>query len=50
MVFPCGGGDGVSARCALGCGRAGFGFSIEDKYNTSEFADSYWEPININTR
>lgn len=28
----------------------GFGFSIEDKYNTSEFADSYWEPININTR
>mmetsp|Transcript_59596 Transcript_59596/g.96473 ORF Transcript_59596/g.96473 Transcript_59596/m.96473 type:complete len:89 (+) Transcript_59596:17-283(+) len=28
----------------------GFGFSIEDKYNTSEFSDSYWSPININTR
>jgi hypothetical protein len=25
------------------------GFTIEDKYNTNEFADSYWSPIRINT-
>ena len=29
---------------------AGFGFSIKDVYNTDEFADTYHNPININTR
>ena len=28
---------------------ADIGFKIEDKYNTNEFADSYWTPITVNT-